>query len=83
MGQIIATVLQITAFLVSNKDSIIKLVLDIQSLIPDAAGADKAAVVKNFIGKALGIEQQLEAAWPLAKPVFDLLVAIVKGKSAA
>lgn len=70
--------IQIIGYIVENKDTIKGLIFSIQSLIPDAAGGDKANAVKSFIGKALNIEGQLESAWPMVAPIFNLFVAAVK-----
>ena len=78
MPQAVATALQIISFLAANKDTLKALVTDIQTLIPDAPGDAKAAQVKAWIGSALNVGSQLEAAWPLVKPLFDTFVAIVK-----
>ena len=78
MNQIITIALQIISYLVQNKDTIKQLILDIEALIPDSPGAVKAQVVRNFIGTALGIEAQLEAAWTAIGPMFNAFVAMVK-----
>jgi hypothetical protein len=78
----IATVFAILSYLASNKDLIKQAIVDIQNLIPDAPGNDKAAAVKGFIASALNIESQIESVWPLVAPVFNAFVAVVKGKTA-
>ncbi len=47
-------------------------------LIHDAPGATKAEAAKTFIASSLGIEAQVEQAWPLVGPLFNALVALVK-----
>jgi hypothetical protein len=39
--------------------------------------------VKDFIGQAMAIEAQMEAAWPIVAPIFNLFVAAVKAPKAA
>ena len=75
-------IFQIFSFLVAHKDDIKDLILGIEAMIPDAPGASKAASVKEFIGNALGVGDKIEAAWPVVLPVFNLLVATVKGAAA-
>lgn len=70
--------LTVLAFLVSNRAAIKDLILHVQDLIPDAPGADKAALVKSWIGAAIGAEAQVESVWPLVSPLFNLIVAAVK-----
>ena len=79
MPQIITAILKILSFLATNKATITHLVTDIEGLIPDAPGDTKAAAVKSFIGTALGVEPQIEAAWAVIGPIFDALVASIKG----
>ena len=79
----LTAVFQIIAFLVSNKAQIKELILSIEALIPDAPGSSKASAVKEFIGTALNISDQIEAVWPVVLPIFNLLVGIVKGPKPA
>lgn len=72
--------LKIFAYLVANKDLIKQMVLAIQALIPDAPGATKAAAIKEAIGKALSLEQQVEDGWGLVGPVFNAFVASIKAE---
>lgn len=69
---------QIVSFLLANRAQLKQLILDIQGLIPDAPGADKASAVRHFIGAALNIEEKIEAAWPMVAPIFNLFVADTK-----
>lgn len=78
MMQIISTVLQIVSFLAAHKDQIKQLILDIEALMPDAPGNEKAAQVKSFIGAALSIEAQIEQAWSFVGPIFNRFVATTK-----
>lgn len=78
MAPIISAALSVIAYLVANKDTIKQVVLNVEQLIPDAPGAQKAAAVRTFIGSALSIEAQIEAAWPMVAPLFNLFVAEVK-----
>lgn len=78
MLQMIALAMQIFAYLTENKDAIKTLILNIEGLIPEAAGSSKAQAVRTFIGTAMGQEAQIEAAWPLVAPIFNLFVAHVK-----
>ena len=73
-----AVFFQIVSFLLANRAQIKQLILDIQGLIPDAPGADKAAAVRHFIGAALNISDQIESAWPMVAPIFNLFVADTK-----
>lgn len=71
--------LQVLAFIVTNRAQIIDLIKHIEALIPDAPGNEKASAVKVTLGKLLGQEQQLDTVWPMVQPIFNLLVAQVKG----
>lgn len=83
MGQIISAFLQIVAYLASNRDQIKQLILDLEALMPGAMGADKANIVKGFIGTALGIEAQLEQAWVFVAPIFNHFVSATKPSKTA
>lgn len=78
MSQIVTVLLQIITFLVQNKDAIKQLILDLEALLPNSNGNDKAAQVRTFVGTSLGIEAQIEAVWPLVSPIFNAFVASVK-----
>lgn len=69
---------QIVSFLVANRAQIRQLIIDIEGLIPDAPGADKAATVRNFIATALNIGDQINIVWPMVAPIFNLFVADAK-----
>lgn len=71
---------QVLGFIAENKDVIRSVILNIEALVPDAAGASKAAAVKQFIGTSLAIGDQIDAAWPVITPIFNLLVGVVKCK---
>lgn len=73
-----AVFFQIISFLVANRAEIKKLILDIQGLIPDAPGAEKAAAVRHFIGATLNISDQIENVWPMVAPIFNLFVSDTK-----
>lgn len=73
-----AIFLQIVSFLVQNRAQIKQLILDIQNLIPDAPGADKAGLVKSFIAASLQVEGQIESAWPFVAPLFNAFVSDTK-----
>lgn len=73
-----AVALQVITFLVEHKEDIKKLVLALESLIGDQPGGTKAAAVKQYIGTALNISEQLEQVWPLVAPLFNLFVAATK-----
>ena len=83
MSQIVTLALSIISFLVSNKSQIVQVITEIELLIPDAPGSTKAAAVKSFIATSLGVEAQVEQAWPLVGPIFNALVALVKTPKAA
>ena len=83
MPQIVTLALSIISFLVSNKSQIVQVITEIELLIPDAPGSTKAAAVKSFIATSLGVEAQVEQAWPLVGPIFNALVALVKAPKAA
>ena len=70
--------LSILAFMYQNRDALKDVVLHIEGLIPDSPGTAKAGAVKQWIGAAMGIEAQMEAAWPLIAPIFNLFVAAAK-----
>jgi hypothetical protein len=78
MGQVISIVFQIITFLATHKDQIKQLILDIEALMPDAAGSEKATQVKTFIAAALSIEAQVEQAWSFVGPIFNRFVAATK-----
>lgn len=69
---------QIVSFLFANRAEIKKLIIDIEGLIPDVPGSDKAAAVRGFIGAALNITDQIESAWPMVAPIFNLFVKDTK-----
>lgn len=79
MNPILATALQIISFLVSNRDAIKQLVLQIEQMAGSLPGNQKAQAVKTAIGAAMGVEAQIEQAWPIVSPVFNLAVAAIKG----
>ena len=74
----ISAFFQIIAFLASHKEDIKSLILNIEALMPEAIGADKAQTVKDFIGKALGLEAQIESVWSYVAPIFNHFVATTK-----
>ena len=76
MSSILIVALQIISFLATHREQLKQLVLDLEGLLTD--GSTKAGAVKSFIGAALGVEGQLEAAWPIVAPVFNGFVAHVK-----
>ena len=78
MAPAILVALQVISYLAQNKDTIKQTILDIQSLIPDAPGSDKASAIKVFVAAAIGAEAQIEAAWPFIAPIFNMFVASVK-----
>ena len=71
---------QLFAYLIQHRKEIVDLILQIQDLFPDATGAEKAGVVRQFFGVALGVSDKIEEAWPLIAPVFNLFVAKAKNK---
>ncbi len=77
-----AVVIQVIDFLVEHKEDIKKMVLALESLAETAAGPDKAAVIRQYIGGALNMEAQVEAAWPAIAPFFNLAVSAIKAKTA-
>lgn len=74
-----ALVLQVIGFLATNKDTIKMIIAGIEEMIPDAPGSSKAGAVKGFIGEALGVGDKIDAVWPMVQPLFNLVVAMVKG----
>lgn len=74
----ITILIQILSFLASNRAQIKELVLAIESMLPDAPGTSKANTVKQFIGAALGITEQIEAVWPAVAPLFNAFVGLIK-----
>ena len=78
MNPLVSTALSVLGFLVQHKDDVKALILQVEQLMGEAAGNEKAQAVKTFIGTALGIEAQLEQAWPLVSPIFNAFVALVK-----
>ncbi|MFZ6681027.1 hypothetical protein [Undibacterium sp. Tian12W] len=78
MLQIASTILQVIAFLAEHKEQIRKLILDIENLIPATAGNNNALIARNFIATGLGIEAQIEQAWPYVSGLFNDLVAATK-----
>lgn len=83
MPQAILIAMQIFSFLAENKAAIITLIQTLEQLLADAPGSAKAQAVKDFIAKAMGMEAQMETAWPFVAPIFNLLVATVKVKPAS
>jgi hypothetical protein len=75
--------LQIIAYLVSNREQIKDLILALESLAEKAVGPEKGAAIKGFIASAMGIESQIEAAWPMVAPFFNLFVKSIKTPHAA
>jgi hypothetical protein len=80
MLQIAAAIMQIINFLAEHKEDIKKMILNIESLIPDDPGNEKALIVRNFIATSLNIEAQIEQAWPYIGFLFNSLVKTTKGK---
>lgn len=78
MQQLLAVII----YIVTNKELIKQLVLQIENLIPDAPGTTKAGMFKHWIATAMNIENEIEQVWPLVKPVFDVVVAGVKRPAA-
>jgi hypothetical protein len=78
MSPYISAALSVISFIAQNRDTLKQIVVSIENLIPDAAGNSKAAAVRDFIGKALDMEAQMEQLWPLVLPFFNLFVADVK-----
>jgi hypothetical protein len=70
--------LQVILYLVAHKDEIKQLVASLESLAADIPGSQKAQAVKSYIAIALSVESQIEAAWPMVAPFFNLFVASVK-----
>jgi hypothetical protein len=79
----IALLLSVFSFFAQNKDTIKQVVTSVETLIPEAPGNQKAQAVKTFIGAAMGIEGEIEQAWPLVAPIFNLFVAHTKHPVAA
>lgn len=77
---VVTTAISILSFLWDERENVKKLILLVQDAYEGAAGEEKAKAVKEFIAKALGIEDRIEGAWPIAAPFFNRLVAKVKGK---
>lgn len=74
---------QILEFLWANREKVKGVVLGIEGLAEGALGTDKAAAFKSYIGAALNIESQVEGAWPIVSPIFNLAVKSFKAKAAA
>lgn len=75
--------LQILTFIFSNKDTIKQIVLGLEQLAGDLPGSQKAQAVKDFIATSLNIVGQVEGAWPMVAPIFNVIVAAFKAKAAA
>ena len=73
---------QILEFLWTNRDKVKAIVLGLEGLAEGALGVDKAAAFKSHIGAVLGVEAQIEAAWPMVAPFFNLAVKSIKAKAA-
>jgi hypothetical protein len=73
-------VLQILSFLVEHKQDIKDMILKIEALVGEAAGPEKAAIIRAYVGTAMNLSEQVEVAWPFVAPFFNLLVKVVKGK---
>lgn len=78
MAPAILVAFQVISYLAANKDTIKQSIMDIEALIPSAPGNDKASALKGFIAGAVGVEAQIEAAWPFIAPIFNLFVASIK-----
>ena len=78
MLQIFSSVFQLIAYLVEHKDEIKTLIKNIQDLIPEAPGGTKAAIIKDTIATALGMEDKIEKVWPLVSGLFNSFVADTK-----
>ena len=76
--QYFLTAMQILRWIVEHRDDLVEMIKTIESLIPEMPGNEKAAAVRNAIGTALSIETQIDKAWPLVAPIFNLLVKDVK-----
>ena len=71
----------VLAFLASTKDTIKQVVLHLQELLGSGTGSTKAAMFKNWLGVAMNAGDQVEAAWPMIQPIFNMFVAVAKGKA--
>lgn len=78
MNPVFQIVLQVITFLVTHRDGIKQMILDLETLIPETPGLTKATAVKSFIANGLGIETQIETVWPLISPIFNAMVASTK-----
>ena len=78
MLQIATAIFQIIGFLSEHREQIKKLIVDIESLIPNTPGSGKSLLVRNLIATSLGIEAQMEQAWPFVSGLFNDLVAVTK-----
>lgn len=81
--QAFTILLQVISFFAQNKDKIKELILDLEALLPNSNGNDKAAQVKNFIASSLSIEEHIETVWPLLSPIFNAFVSAVKAPAVA
>lgn len=70
--------LQIISFIRENQALLKALVLDIEGLIPNTPGNTKATAVRTAIGIFMGIEAQIETAWPMVAPIFNIFIGDVK-----
>lgn len=75
--------LQIVSFLIANRDEITKLVHALQDLFGPGTGATKGEAFKATLTAMMGATDVIEQGWPLAQPVVNAFVALVKGKTAA
>jgi len=81
--QAFTILLSVISFFAQNKDAIKTMILDMEALLPNSNGHDKAAQVKNYIAASLGIEAQIETVWPLLAPIFNAFVGTVKSPAVA
>jgi hypothetical protein len=70
----------VASFIFTHREEIGKFILFVQDVYGDLAGPEKAKVVKEFIAKATGVGDKIGDVWPMVAPLFDRLVAKVKGK---
>ena len=80
--QFFTLLLQAVTFLSQNRDAIKTLIIDLENLLPNSNGSDKAAQVKNFVAIGMGIESQIEQVWPLVSPIFNAFVGKAKAPTA-
>jgi hypothetical protein len=74
---------QAAVYLFTHREQVNAVILGIEDLMKDAPGDSKAASFRGYLGAMLGMETQIDQAWPIVAPFFNAIVAKAKAPPAA